>query len=384
MARTWLIGGCLTAAIALLIVPLSAPTEGQVPAVKLIEYGWDAPRPEFVRSHLAEMERRPFDGVILRLPDGGGEVFQLESWNAEKLAPQLAILREIEWGSFDSNFLAMYAASSMDWYDDDDWRVVIEHAAFMARAAREGHCKGVMFDPEAYGPSPWNYSVQARASTHTFTDYEAVVRGRGRQFMRALQREYPGIELLTLHSYFLQAIASPAPNERQKALTGHPLGLLPAFVDGMLEEADANARIIDGHEQSYFFERPEDFSRGAAEVRRGENAYISPELKEKYVRQFQIAQPVYLDWIFGYYKTSSDRLGGLSDAQRALIAEHHTYYAMKNVDRYVWAYSEKMNWWTGENLPAGVDEALRSAKRKFLANESLGFDLAPMLDRRVR
>ena len=293
MQRTWLIGGCLIAAISVFLAPLSsAPTDVRVPAVKLIEYGWDSPSPEFVRTHIGEMERRPFDGVIVRLPDGGGDVFQPARWNAETLALQLPILRDIKWQSFDSNFLAMYATSSMDWYDDGDWRAVTEHAAFMARAAREARCRGVMFDPEPYGPSPWSYSSQSRASVHTFADYEAVVRRRGREFMRALQHEYPGLELLTLHSYshLLRAGAIPG------------WGLLPAFLNGMLEEADSNTRIVDGHEDSYFFDRPGAFARAAVEGKQGALPYVSSELKDKYLRQVQIAQPVYLDWLFGYFK----------------------------------------------------------------------------------
>ena len=388
MPRTWLIGSCLTAAIGLFIFPLSiVPAEAPVPAVKLIEYGWDTPSPEFVRTHIEDMVRRPFDGVIVRLPDGGGDVFQPKSWNAERLALQIPILRDIKWQSFDSNFLAMYATSSMDWYDDDDWRAVTEHAAFMARAAREGHFKGLMFDPEPYGPSPWSYSAQLHASVHAFADYEVAVRRRGREFMRALQREYPGLDLLTFHGYsfFLPAGASPDINTRENILTRHSWGLLPAFLDGMLEEGDSSTRITDGHEQSYFFERPEDFARGAAEVRRGAIPYVSSELRAKYARQVQVAQPVYLDWIFGYYRASRPNVAdGLSDEQRALLAEHHTYYTMKNADRYVWSYSEKMNWWTGERLPSGAEEALRSARRKIAADESLGFELTSILPQPAR
>jgi hypothetical protein len=355
------------------------PADQQVSAVRLIEYGWDSPRPEFVRAHIGDMERRPFDGVVMRLPDGGGDVFRPEAWNADELASQLPILRDIHWQAFDSNFLAMYAASSMDWYDDADWRVVLQHAAFMARAAREGHCKGLMFDPEPYGPSPWTYSEQLHASAHTFSEYEAVVRERGRAFMRALQQEYPGLDFLTFYSYsyFLRASAAPGLNTRETVLKDQAWGLLPAFLDGMLEEADANTQIIDGHEQSYYSERPEDFTKAAAEVREGAFPYVPSELWDAYARHVQGAQPLYLDWIFGYFKTSTPSLGdGFSDAQRAQLAEHHTYYAMKNVDRYAWLYSEKMNWWTGEHLPPGAEDALRSAKRKFGSGEDLGFDVS--------
>jgi hypothetical protein len=41
----------------------------------------------------------------------------------------------------------------------------------------------------------------------------------------------------------------------------------------------------------------------------------------------------------------------------------------------VWVYSEKMNWWTGEHVPPGADDALRSARNKFESGQSLGFDV---------
>ena len=33
----------------------------------LIEWGWDEPGQAFLRTHIAQMERKPFDGVVLHL-----------------------------------------------------------------------------------------------------------------------------------------------------------------------------------------------------------------------------------------------------------------------------------------------------------------------------
>ena len=377
------IGACVMAITILRVpLPVSTTTAQTTPAVKLIEYGWDSPRPEFVRTHIREMERRPFDGVIMRLSDGGGDIFQPHAWDAEKLAPQLPVLRDIQWQSFDSNFLAMYAASSMDWYDDTDWGVVTAHAAFMARAASACRCTGLMFDPEPYGPSPWTYAEQVHAADRTFSEYQVIVRRRGREFMRALQREYPGLELLTLHgySYFSQVSAGAGVRQPENVLMSHTWGLLPAFYDGLWEEADSRTRIIDGSERSYFFERPDQFLRGAAAVRRGVLPFVATELWEKYVRQVQVAQTLYIDWIFGKYMASWPTVvNGLRGDQRAQLAEHHVYHALRNSDKYVWSYSEKMNWWTGEHLPPGAESALRSARQKVRNSEPLGFDLASIV-----
>jgi hypothetical protein len=388
MLKMCAIGACLTAGIVFLIAPLlGSPTTAHATSVKLIEYGWDAPRPDFVRTHIREMERRPFDGVIMRLSDGGGDVFQPQAWEATKLASQLPALRDIQWQSFDSNFLAMYAASSMDWYDDADWDIVTAHAAFMARAARACRCTGLMFDPEPYGPSPWTYAAQAHAAERTFGDYRIVVRRRGREFMRALQQEYPGLELLTLHGYsYLSRVSADADvRPSDNVLMGHAWGLLPAFFDGLLEEADSKTRIIDGSEQAYFFEHPDQFLGAAETVRRGALPFVATELRPKYVRQVQVGQPIYLDWIFGRYLTSRPSVvNGLGSVQRAELAEHHAYHALRNADKYVWSYSEKMNWWTDENLPPGAESALRSARRKVRNGERLGRTWASIVGQSAR
>jgi hypothetical protein len=388
MLTLCVIGAWVTAISIFRLPILVSPSTAQTrPAAKLIEYGWDAPRPEFVRTHIREMEQRPFDGVIMRLSDGGGDIFRPQAWDADTLAPQLSVLRDIQWQSFDSNFLAMYAASSMDWYDDTEWSAVAAHAAFMARAARACRCAGLMFDPEPYGPSPWTYAEQTHAADRTFGEYQVIVRRRGREFMRALQREYPGIELLMLHGYsYFSPVSSHADITRpENVLIGHTWGLLPAFFDGLWDEADSRTRIIDGSERSYFFERPDQFLSAAATVRRGVLPFVAAELQEKYGRQVQVAQPVYLDWIFGKFTASwPSVVNGLRGDQRAQLAEHHAYHALRNADRYVWSYSEKMNWWTDEHVPPGAESALRSARRKVTNGEPLGFDLASIVRQSAR
>ena len=41
------------------------------PEKRLLEYGWDVPRPTFVAEHIREMEQRPFDGLLMRVPRSG-------------------------------------------------------------------------------------------------------------------------------------------------------------------------------------------------------------------------------------------------------------------------------------------------------------------------
>ena len=42
--------------------------------------------------------------------------------------------------------------------------------------------------------------------------------------------------------------------------------------------------------------------------------------------------------------------------------EHNVYWALYSTDRYVWCYSERMNWWKNQNIPPGAEDAIKRAK----------------------
>ena len=61
---------------------------------KLIEFGWDEPDTAFMREHVAEMERTPFDGCVFHVdypkPSGGKGSFIWEGWGTRAFtAPEL-------------------------------------------------------------------------------------------------------------------------------------------------------------------------------------------------------------------------------------------------------------------------------------------------------
>ena len=69
----------------------------------------------------------------------------------------------------------------------------------------------------------------------------------------------------------------------------------------------------------------------------------------------------------------------MTPQQRLQWFEHNAYYALKTADEYIWCYSEDMSWWTGKNLPTGIEDALRSARRKNMLNQPLGFTVEALL-----
>jgi hypothetical protein len=50
------------------VFPQSLVAQSRLPK-KIIEYGWDVPYPGFIRDHIREMEKRPFEGILFRTED---------------------------------------------------------------------------------------------------------------------------------------------------------------------------------------------------------------------------------------------------------------------------------------------------------------------------
>jgi hypothetical protein len=347
-------------------------------AKKLIEYGWDVPTPAFVAEHLRDMEQRPFDGLIMRMAVGG-QVFTPSKWTEVQLQPDLDALARLEWGQFTDNFLMMYAASEVDWFDDGQWEAVVHNVRATARAAKAGHCVGVCFDAEPYGANPWHYEAQARAKDRSFAEYQAQYRLRGAQFMNAVQAEMPEP---VVHTFFLFGVVAATQiddlAEREKRLAQEHYGLYPAFINGMLDAMQPGTVLTDGNEGSYYYQSPLAYYQAYHSIRQRALTMVAPENGAKYRSQVQVAQALYVDYVFGKWPhpTPAEHL---TDEERARWFEHNVYYALTTSDRYVWLYSEKMNWWKDEDLPSGLAEATRSGREKAQARRPLGFDIEPMM-----
>ena len=214
-----------------------------------------AEHPDFISSH-------PFDGVTLVVPldpnwlisqdmaGMAGSELDFLAWSKISV-PYTAIqnvvqdLNRIKWGSLTDNFLWVrmlnahrhkpdvnYAA---DFAKDDEWAVVEKNAALMARICRETNLKGFMLDTEQYS----NYaSGQAYPMGK---DVPALLRKRGAQWIQAVQAEYPGITIMVFFSWSPDVIEA-----------GFLAGIKP-FLDGVLDEIKEPARLIHGHENTFYF-----------------------------------------------------------------------------------------------------------------------------------
>src|SRR5512137_2481968 len=223
----------------LLLLALAAVASAHPP---IIVTGWDSPSPAQYRQHLAEFERwGVFDGTTIRPTRRAANgrdadsrfTFSHEPWKWEEFAGALADLRAAKPTTCRETFLMLYAnPGDVDWFDDAGWREVVNHWRLLARLAKQGGLRGLLYDAEPYVKphSQFRYGAQPQAATHTFAEYRAKVRERGREVMRALAGEFPDATIFTyrLFSDLLPLLDS---GDLNRALEPDTYGLQPSFVD---------------------------------------------------------------------------------------------------------------------------------------------------------
>src|SRR3954471_14047136 len=162
---------------------------------KLIEFGWDEPDTAFMLKHVGEMEQTPFDGTVFHITyvnaDGSRGQFMSECWSdrqftAAELKRSADELKQTHCTKFTQNFLRFNVLpGDVDWFDDFD--AVMTNAFLAGRVARDGRCRGVLFDIEAYGKPLWDYHKQKYAATRSWDEYAKQARDRGRLLMSSFQ-----------------------------------------------------------------------------------------------------------------------------------------------------------------------------------------------------
>ena len=180
-------------------------TTWPIASKKLIDFGWHSPTPEYLQGNLARIEKLPFDGVSIKLPDdaGGGYVFDLKKGAAVKAEArnrQAKLLMALPKSkTLTHNFLTVHGTSTLDWFSDSDWRKAETQLRWVAQLAAQARLAGIVWDAEPYNDFPcWSYARQPQKDKYSFADYYKIVRQRGAQFIKALQEEFPGLTVLSL------------------------------------------------------------------------------------------------------------------------------------------------------------------------------------------
>ena len=374
---------CCCIVLALSGIMSAAEAASQRPARnKLIKYGVDRPSPAYVAANIREMEKRPFDGIFIHLTGKGqGNIFRGGRWNAADYAADMEALQKIRWSTFTDNFIIMNSASDMDWFSDQDWDNIVNNVEIMAEAAKAGKCN-LAFDPEPYGKNPWHYSKQAHAATKSLPEYEAKVRQRGAQFIKAIQKHLPETVLLTLFSYsiFPNITDELTPAKREQMTAQKELyRLYPAFLNGILDAMGPGVTVVDGNEPSYYYENALSFYRGYHFMRQTALGLVPQENTSKFLLQTQAGHALYFDYIFGKVQWENILSHFMTEEERLKWWENNIYWALKSTDEYVWLWNEKINWWKNEGMPSGMEQALIAAREKVAKQQPLGFDMEKIM-----
>ncbi len=363
------------------LTPPSPTPPTETAGKSLIEIGWDAPTPNYLRANITTMEQRPFNGLMVNL-NAGKTIFNKTAYPQSAYTQDRNDLAATASSKLKQNFITIWSAreSGWDWFNDNDWAAAETNASNFAKTAKAGNFKGFFFDPEPYGTNPWSYNAQLYPN-QSFASVQAKVRQRGAAFLSAIQTELPDVKILTLFGVSIVKAQAEEAGSLEKA----DWVLLAAFIDGMLDVINPQAQLIDGHEGSYYFTKAQEFDDFRA-YKRAARDYVSPQNRAKYDNQVKIAHAVFVDGLLNLWK--SPRFFGYylqNDLERQQMLEHNTYHALRTSDEYVWVYNENMDWWgsqgKGVQLPNGLESLLARTAQKISTKQALGFDVTNFVAR---
>jgi len=121
-------------------------SEKQKKDKRVIEFGWDIPDTEFVKNNISEMEKKPFNGVVLNVKYNNQDKY-LESiafsniyLQYEGVSKAIEDLKATNFEKFTDNFLRFNVTpGNVDWYDD--WAPILNNVEIAARIAKAGELR---------------------------------------------------------------------------------------------------------------------------------------------------------------------------------------------------------------------------------------------------
>ncbi len=343
---------------------------------KLIEFGWDEPDTAFMRAHISEMRQTPFHGCVFHAnfidsqfaaddaiwASGGSGNFSWAGWGKRaftdaELSRAVSDLNATDFGTFDQNFVRFNVTpGKVDWFDD--FSAIINNCRLVAKVARAGKCRGVLFDIEQYEDPLFNYRKQRDAATKSWKQYAAQAQQRGAEVMAAFQESYPDATIFLTFGYCLPWSESEG---GKRALADCDYGLLAPFLDGMVQAANGQSRIVDGHELSYGYRDPQQFAAAYQRMK----SELLPIVKDpaKYGQVFSLGFGIWLD--HNWRENGWNPLDASKNYFTPEIFAASATSALKSSDEFVWVYSESPRWWSKEgasvNLPSAYADALRAS-----------------------
>lgn len=375
----------LLSGLYLLVTPFSnSPAEAQDPRrPKLIEWSAVEPTPAWMREHVREMEKLPFDGLVFHLKTDANvqmvwNMWGDQSFTIDQFSRDIADLKATKFERLTERFLRCNVTpGNVDWSDDEAWQVVISNFRTAARIVRETGCRGIMFDTEQYQHLPFAWppvthreqgaevaprgasngpatstSVQPPAPVDIPVEIAAFVRQRGREWIQAINAESPEITILITYAY---RAAQPPVGESFRV---HGYELMPAFLDGVLEAASEGTRIVDAWEYAYPYRSRAEFEKGLRTIKQVNPRWTA--VPDEYRQHVKAGFGLWMDFNIRGYHWHPDNVNLNYHTPEQF--RRNLEQAFELTDEYVWIYSGRAKWWTNEDLPDEYRQAVQKAR----------------------
>jgi hypothetical protein len=318
------------------------------PNQHLLEFGWNTPRLQDAPAYIEAAQNLPFDGLILDIATPRHEaglswtLFGAERVDRPFLDGLASEMSGLEWGRLSHNLLRVNVTpGNVDWYDDFD--SILYNMEAIAKQARDLGFAGIMFDTEQYpsGFALFDYSRQIYRDRYSYDEYAEQVYRRGQEVMAALNHGYPGLTVLYTYSLSLAS-----QHFSRNWLPTFHYGLLVPFVEGMIAAADSEAVLVDGFEVSYGYTEEGQF-RYAADLIRNQTATTFARDPDRYRTVTRVGFGLWLD----HDCANGLVTGGCPNGFTPESFRRALNLAQQYSDGYVWVYSQRVNWYTGDGIP---------------------------------
>lgn len=334
---------------------------------KLIYYGWGTRDTVYIRENWESMEDMPFDGIGISVMIDRNKPYHtgnMLSWNLfgpnrfklENFLNAIEDLKVAKWKKFKYNFIPACTCSTaqdqnFDWFDDRRWDTIINNWKVLIKIVKESNLKGIIIDPEHYGAYFFYPPDMMGRAKRSFEECKNKVFERGKELMRVTKEIYPDITILIFwaHSYLILH-----PTQRLLPQEKNSYGLLPYFVDGLIEESDEKTQIHDICEFAYGFKEKHQFLDAYHSIIN--KAVKFSIIPDKYRKKIKVGFGLWID--NGNIWDDKDFSKNYFKPEEF---EKSLKYALDISDEYVWIYSQKVKFFP-PNIPEEYLNAIKKAK----------------------
>ena len=318
--------------------------------------------PRVMPDNIEQIEREaPFNGLTImadgpRSIDGKNvpysayfDVFTPVPLDYQWLKPHADLLKKTKFKRLTDNFIFVSIRSRLpiDWFDDAAWAIVVQNFGNMARLAKEGGCKGILFDTEHYSAQTKMSYLFDPSKGKSWDEAWNVARKRGRQVMEAAGKEFPDMKTLVLMA-FSYASGTSDSDDIYHQLQSSRVAMFIPFVNGLIEGLTDQMIFYDGNEGAgYRSASPADYMKSAVKFGHRFQRLLIKENAKK-IPQIRLSNAIYLDAYFTVPLDSTWQLYRnvplVDKKARLALFEKNFTGALEFTDEYVWVYGETVKW----------------------------------------